>query len=238
MLSRIAAIAIGLALILGGEAAVARARHVTFRAEDGVTLAALWYEPSSRPGPAVILVHMLNRSKRDLEPLAQRLASEGIGALAMDLRGHGESTGSPAAGETGGGYAPMIGDIRSARRFLAARADVFPSRIGIAGASIGANLAALAAASDPAVACLALLSPSLDYRGLRIEQAMRKFPRPVLLVASDDDPYAARSARELQKAGGGAREVIVVHAAGHGSAMLSRDADLFRALVEWFRRTL
>ena len=239
MRSRGAAAAIALLTIAGWDAAAARERRVTFRTDDGVTIAAEWYEPSPRPGPAVVLVHMLHRSKRDLDPLAQRLASEGIGALAIDLRGHGESTGSAeSAGSDGGAYAPMVGDIRAARRFLAARADVQPARIGVAGASIGANLAALAAASDPAIAAVALISPSLDYRGLRIEGAMRKVARPALLVASDDDPYAARSARELQKAGGGPRELIVVSQAGHGTAMLSREGDLFRTLVDWFRRTL
>ena len=239
MRSRGVAAAIALLTIVRWDAAAARERHVTFRTDDGVTIAAEWYEPSPRPGPAVVLVHMLHRSKRDLDPLARRLASEGIGALAIDLRGHGESTGSAASGSSeGGAYAPMVGDIRAARRFLASRADVQPSRIGVAGASLGANLAALAAASDPAIVAVALISPSLDYRGLRIEQAMRKVARPALLVASDDDPYAARSARELQKAAGGPRELIVVSQAGHGTAMLSRDADLVRTLVDWFRRTL
>ena len=45
----------------------------------------------------------------------------------------------------------MVQDVRAARRFLASRTDVTPSRIGIAGASIGATLAALAAADDPSV---------------------------------------------------------------------------------------
>ena len=62
--------------------------------------------------------------------------------------------------------------------------------------------------------------------------------RPALLVASDDDGYALRSARDLQKAGGGARELVVLSHAGHGTAMFTSDPDLARRLVEWFRRTL
>jgi dipeptidyl aminopeptidase/acylaminoacyl peptidase len=133
----------------------------------------------------------------------------------------------------------MVLDVKAARRFLAQRGDVVQSRVGIAGSSIGANLAALEASNDATVHSLALLSPSLDYRGLRIEAAVRRIgDRPVLLVASDDDPYALRSARELRKAGGGLRELLVLSQAGHGAAMLSRDADLVRTLVDWFRRTL
>jgi dienelactone hydrolase len=132
----------------------------------------------------------------------------------------------------------MVGDVTAARRYLATRPDVQPGRIGFAGASLGANLAALAAAEVP-VTSLALLSPSLDYRGLRIEGAVRKLgTRPVLLVASGEDAYAVRTVKDLQKGGGGPREVLMLAGAGHGTTMLGRDADLARALVDWFRRTL
>jgi dienelactone hydrolase len=204
-------------------------------------LAAQWYEPDSRPAPAVILVHMLNRSRRDWDNAAHRLAGEGIAALAIDLRGHGDSQrdGMPEAGADSG-YASMVFDVKAARRYLASRSDVQQMRVGIAGASLGANVAALAAAADPSLLSVALLSPSIDYKGLRIDQAIKKIgARPILLVAGTDDPYASRSARELHKAGGGGtRELLVLDRAGHGTAMLSRDVDLPRTLVDWFRRTL
>jgi alpha-beta hydrolase superfamily lysophospholipase len=207
------------------------AQRVTFRTDDGVTLAATWYEPPSR-GPAVILVHMLQRSRQDFEALAIRLSNEGIGALAIDLRGHGESQGS-----YGESFTPMVADLKAARHFLTTRSEV-AGRIGILGASLGANLAALAAADDPSVASVALLSPSLDYRGLRIESAMRKMgTRRVLMVVSDDDAYATRTARDLEKGTKG-REVIHLSAAGHGSVMLERDPSLIGLVVDWFRRSL
>ncbi|HVJ27934.1 MAG TPA: alpha/beta fold hydrolase [Vicinamibacterales bacterium] len=213
----------------------ARDQRVSFRTSDGVTIAATWYEPSVRPAPAVILVHMLGRSRRDWDSLASRLADSGIGALALDLRGHGESSGT-APGED---HSAMVRDIEAARRHLATRSDVQHSRIGLAGASLGANLAALEAAADANVASLALLSASLDYRGLRIEAAVRKYgSRPILLVVSDEDGYARRTAEDLKKAGGGIREVLTLSAAGHGTNMLGRSPDLAPALVAWFQRTL
>ena len=216
----------------------AASQRVTFRTDDGVTLSATWYEPSTRIGPAVILVHMLSRTRREWEAIAQRLSSEGIGALALDLRGHGESAAGAAGAPDRVDYSSMVLDVRAARRFLAQRSDVQPTRVGIAGASLGANLAVLAASADSSIASLALLSPSLDYRGLRIEAAARKVTRPMLLVAGDDDPYAARSARELQKAGGGPRELVILTQAGHGTGMFARDPSLAGTLVDWFRRTL
>jgi alpha-beta hydrolase superfamily lysophospholipase len=214
-------------------------QRVTLRAEDGATLAATWYEPSSRPAPAVILVHMLNRSRRDWDSFAHRLAGEGVGALAIDLRGHGDSQ-RPSApeGNAENPYAAMVLDIKAARRYLAGRYDVQQNHVGIAGASIGANLAALTAAGDASLVSLALLSPSLDYRGLRIEPIVKKLRIPILLVAGTDDAYASRSVRELQKGGGGERQVLMLEQAGHGTVMLSRDENLARTLVDWFRRTL
>jgi dienelactone hydrolase len=218
--------------------AEAGTQRVIIRTDDGVSLAGTWYEPNARSAPAVILVHMLHKSRRDWDSVAARLASEGIGALAIDLRGHGESTGTLQEGETPD-YSSLVRDLTAARRYLTSRPDVLQSRVGIAGASIGANLAVLAASADGSIASLALLSPSLDYRGLRIEAAMKKYGnRPALIVASDDDPYAMRSSKDLQKAGGGTREIHVLPHAGHGTVMLGHDPDLTRTLVDWFHRTL
>jgi hypothetical protein len=78
----------------------------------------------------------------------------------------------------------------------------------------------------------------MDYRGLRIEAAARKYGnRPMLLVASDDDGYARRSVADLQKTGT-SRETMQLSGAGHGTNMLQRAPELADALVEWFRRTL
>jgi alpha-beta hydrolase superfamily lysophospholipase len=235
---RVVVLAATIAALAIPAAVSAASQRVSIRTEDGVSLSATWHEPGVRPAPAVILVHMLHKSKRDWEPVAERFAAEGIGALTIDLRGHGDSGGAMEGGDTPD-YSALSRDLSAARRYLASRGDVQQSRIGIAGASIGANLAALAAAGDATIASLALLSPSLDYRGLRIEAALRKYgSRPALLVSSDDDPYATRSVHDLQKAGGGTREAVVLSQAGHGTVMLGRDQDLTRMLVDWFRRTL
>lgn len=225
-------------LVALGISLEARDQRVSFRTSDGVTVSATWFEPAVGPAPAVILVHMLGRSRRDWDALGSRLAASGIGALAIDLRGHGESIG-PGASEGTAGHSAMVRDVEAGRRYLATRADVRPTRIGLAGASLGANLAALHAGADAGIASIALLSPSLDYRGLRIEAAVRKYgKRPILLVVSDEDAYARRSAEDLKKAGGGIREVLMLSGAGHGSNMLGRSPELGPALVAWFQRTL
>ncbi len=213
---------------------------VSFHSKDGVQIAASFYQPSRRPAPCVILVHMLTRSRDDWQPLASRLADAGVGVLAIDLRGHGSSGPDQRVGiDATQDLAPDLLDVQAARLFLSTRPDLGVTTVGIAGASIGANLAVLAAASDPTIRSIALLSPGLDYRNLHSEAALKKYgDRPVLMIASQEDGYATRSIRKLQKAGTGTREVKLVNGAGHGTAMLSRQPDLIPLIVEWFQRTL
>jgi len=237
------AILVLVSLWVGSASALARqdrTSRVTFQTPDGQTIVATMMEPSRRPAPAIILVHMLGRSRKDWESAGARLAGEGFTTLAIDLRGHGES--SPGGGGGGGderaALGAMVTDVRTAKRFLDTRADVLPGRIGLMGASLGATLVALAAGDDATIRSIALLSPSMDYRGVRIDAAMKEYgKRQALFVASRDDPYAWRSARELSKDATG-RETILLERAGHGSAMLAHDDSLIRTLVDWFRRTL
>jgi dienelactone hydrolase len=224
-----------LILALAGAAAP---RSVTFRTDDGATIAGTWYEPAGRSAPAVILVHMLHRTRHDWDAFASRLSAEGVGVLTFDLRGHGESGG---AALPEGQYSGYVADLAAARRYVMSRADVQPSRVAIVGASLGASIVALEAAQSPGIVGIALLSPASDYRGVKIDAALRKYPGRALIVYSDDDPYAQRSARELLKASGPLatrRETLALSHAGHGTNMLGRDPDLARQLVEWVKRTV
>jgi pimeloyl-ACP methyl ester carboxylesterase len=187
-------------------------------------------------------LHALSRTHEDWSTVASRLADLGFAVLAIDLRGHGASGPLPE-GTTLDDLTPMMADVRAARAFLASRREAIPARVGIAGASIGANLAILTAAADTTVRSLALLSPGIDYRGLRPEAAIRKYgDRPALIIASQEDNYATGAARQLAVAGAGPgigiRELRILNGAGHGAAMLARQPDLVSSLVDWFRRTL
>jgi dienelactone hydrolase len=212
----------------------AAGRPVTLPSIDGTTLAGQIYEASTKPAPGVVLVHMLARSKADWDQLGQQLADVGITALAIDLRGHGGSGGSAAS------LGEMTQDVRAALQWLAARPGVRPDALGAAGASLGGNLVLLAAAEQPLVRAVAAVSPSLDYRGVRIgPELMRKLgDRPVWLGASSEDPFAARTLHELTVDGGGRREQYQSPTAAHGTQLLAADASLARGLVDWLRLRL
>ena len=218
-----------------GGARVEAAETIALRASDGTALSAVWHA-SARPAPAVLLVHMLTRSHADWDLTAQALNVSGFGVLALDLRGHGASEGA------NGALGSMQQDVQAALDWLKTRPDVLASQLGIAGASLGASLAVLAAAADPAVRSLALLSPASEYRGLRCEAAMRRFAErsgAVMLVASTGDPYALRSAHHFETMGSGLRDLRVIDGTNaHGATLLNVRPDLVTSLVDWFRRSL
>jgi alpha-beta hydrolase superfamily lysophospholipase len=219
-------------LLLAAPASAA-GRPVTLAAADGTPLAGMFYDASPRPAPAVVLVHMLGKSKEEWSIVAERLADAGIASLAIDLRGHGRSMGDGSA------LATMVRDVRAALDWLAIQPAVRPDRLGVVGASLGASLAALAATEAPAVRAIALISPSLDYRGLRLDPGVMRTlgSRSVWWAASTEDPYALRTIKELT-GDGAAGEQRLSGVRGHGPALLWADPDLARALVDWLRRTL
>ncbi len=236
--------AVLLAMVLMASSVEASGRPVTFPSLDGTSLAAEFYESSNRPSfasrasedraPGVVLVHMLSRNKGDWHGLPDRIQDAGITALAIDLRGHGGSSGSA------GDLAAMVQDVRAAARWLASRPNVRPDAIAIVGASLGASLALLAATELPQVRAIGLLSPSLDYRGLRTDTGLvkRLGARSLWLAASSEDPLALRTQRDFAAETSGPREQHVSSAAGHGTVLLARDEDVARVLVDWLRRSL
>ena len=223
-----------IALLSVGASAEAAGRPVVFQSLDGTTLAGEFYESSNRPSPGVVLVHMLSRNKSDWHGLPDRIRDAGITALTFDLRGHGSSSGSA------GDLQAMIQDVRAATQWLATRQNVRPDAIGVVGASLGASLALLAAVDLPQVRVIGLLSPSLDYRGLRTDTALvkRLGARSLWLAASSEDPLALRTLRDMAGETSGPREQMVSSTAAHGTRLLERDDEVGRALVDWLRRSL
>jgi len=229
-----------LAVLLGPAHAEASGRPVTFPSGDGVTIAGEFFESASAlratgdKSSGVLLVHMLTRSKSDWGTLPDRIRDAGMSALTIDLRGHGQSSGSAQDLQA------MVQDVRAAALWLASRPNVKGDAIAIVGASLGASLALLAAVDVPQARWLAVLSPSLDYRGLRTDVALLKRlgARSLWLAASDQDPLALRTMREMAAEPSGPREQHVTTGTAHGTALLERDPDLARSLVDWLRRSL
>jgi dienelactone hydrolase len=230
--SRAVASVAALAMLSLPVVADAAARTVTIRAASGRTFDASLNEASQRPAPAVVLVGMLGKSRDDWQAIAQRFADARVTTLAIDLPGS-------VVPEDPKVLSAWSDDVRAAVTYLVGRPETKPGAIGILGASLGASLAAVAAGAEPVVRSLVLVSPTAEYRGLRLEGPMRQYgARPAYLLASQLDTYSARTVRDLAKNPPGIRETQLSDTSAHGTVLLAREPDLVRLIIEWFQRTL
>lgn len=205
---------------------------LTIPAADGVTLVGAFYAPDNVPAPTVLLLHQVGGQKEDWAAFATQLQVAGYAVLAPDLRGHGESEGETE-------WAVMADDVARALETLADQPEVDAERIAIVGASIGANLALVGGTAAPSVRAVALLSPGLDYRGVRTEEAMIAYgDRPILIAASQEDTYAVSSAQTLERLAQGQPVLAIYDGAGHGTEMLARQPDLNDLLLSWLQMQL
>lgn len=213
--------------------------QVAFETADGVTIVGDYYEGGS--DKAVLLLHMMPATRASWVALANALTAAGFSALAIDLRGHGESTKGP--GETVLNYQEFqdadhqksMADVEAAIQFL--RQEKKMREISIAGASIGANLAFVYASEHHEIRSIILLSPGLTYRGVDTGAVAEHFqpPQRVLCAASEDDEYSAASAKELHEKLAAEKRIEMFSDAGHGTTMIERKPEFMALLIEWLQ---
>ncbi len=222
------------------------AERVAVRTMDGTTLVGDLHLPPSqaRPkAPLVVLLHMLSRNRGDWQPYIPGLTAKGNAVLAMDLRGHGESTRRDQVrlswrNFSRADYARMPGDLLETLDALSTyRNRIDLNRVAVIGASIGCNVALVAAAEHQAIRALVLLSPGLDYRGIQTERAMRRYgPRPILLVASEGDSYSADSTKTLYALAVGPKKIKIYSGRAHGTQILERIPQATSLILGWLDR--
>jgi hypothetical protein len=117
-------------------------REVSFEATDGVALSA-WYRPT-RNGATILVVHGGGGDRTGAVAHARLLVRHGYGVLLHDARGRGKSEGVQNA--YGWGWPE---DVAGAIRFLKARDEVDPERIGALGLSTGADVLIQVAGQGP-----------------------------------------------------------------------------------------
>ncbi len=198
--------------------------------QDGFTIAYQYYSaPPNSPG--IILLHMLRRDRTDWHSFAQLLQQKGYSVIAIDFRGHGQSTGN-WEDFTQDDFRDMRYDIAAAKSVLESKgADV--TRLGLVGASIGANAAVEYGLTDTHVKTLVLLSPGLEYRGISAE-GIHLFQKPILLIASEEDSYSKDSSQILAGKNPQA-ELVLYQGAGHGTQMFSNPA-LAPTILSWLQK--
>ncbi|MBI2475450.1 alpha/beta fold hydrolase [Candidatus Uhrbacteria bacterium] len=184
-----------------------------------------------------LLFHMMPATKESWESFAEKLSKYGYASLAIDERGHGEST---MNGELN--YKNFSDAQQQAKRLDVEAAIAFAkekgfeeNRIVLIGASIGANLAIQALVEHKNISTAVVLSPGLDYHGVLTAPAIQNLGgnQKVILVASDDDSESFESVQVLHKKNPEQTILIERSGIGHGTQMTDHDNGLIEEILKY-----
>jgi dienelactone hydrolase len=232
-------------LIFGAAAQPApSARVVDLKASDGTILKATYFA-TAKPGPGVLLLHQCNRQRKVWDELAGQLATAGINVLTFDLRGFGESGGTPFDKLTPQENAQVEaekwpGDIDTAFQYLVSQPGVTRDVIGVGGASCGVNNSIQTARRHPQeVKSLVLLSGGTGLAGRRFLR--QESQPPALFAVADDDEF--RPTVEIMPwlfsvAANPGKKFVHYSKGGHGSDMFAVHPELRGLIVDWYVTTL
>ena len=219
----------------------------SFLAGDGIIISALYVPAPDRSKTTFILLHGLGSNQEEWQGFAHKLISAGYGFLSYDARGHGESIKrkdglaityqSFANQGNDSDWFKMIDDLDKAVKYLTNIKGIPEKKIVLMGASLGANIALVYGASNTAIKPIVLLSPGMDYAGIRTESAVLQLSqRPVLIAASPADTYAFQSAQLLYQSIQQNRKaaLLIGENAFHGVQMF--DGKFDQKLIKWLRK--
>jgi dienelactone hydrolase len=222
---------------------------VKIESPDGVVLVGSFYRAQKPNSPAILLLHQWMANRHTFDRFAERMNKVGFAVLAIDGRGFGESVrtadGKELKVDTEKGADPkdLLSDVNSAIEFLGKQENVNANKIGIIGASYGSSVSIMYAAEHPNIAAVVLLSPGVNYfDNLPTLPAIKKYaPRPILLVAAEDDKDSAADSRKLKEASADPKaEIKIYPSGGHGTALFdlkdpnNNNAEPLAELIEKF----
>lgn len=213
---------------------------VQFSTPDNWTLTGFYFKPLGPVNKSVVLLHQLGADKSSWGDLPATFQYSGIGVLVVDARGHGDSfiNGRKKSYSTFGpeDFQKMVDDGEAFATFFAERRP--GDKVYFVGASIGANVALNYASRDKNLSGVVMLSPGIDYRGIATTATIAQYGnRPLLLIASKGDEYAALSAKQLSEKSPSTRTTLqIVEGSGHGTGLLNANPELKRQLGQWIVR--
>ncbi len=145
---------------------------ITFEAADGGALRGSWYSAKGvSQNRAIILLHQYGGSRHDFDSFIPVLVENGYSVLAYDMRG--EPVDYPK-------------DVPSAVTFVKNQLRTPKQKIGIIGASLGANVAFVASGDIPEVGAVVLLSPGVSgIRGQVVDAHAQ--PSHVLVMSNEGE---------------------------------------------------
>ena len=150
----------------------------------------------------------------------------------MDMRWHGDTGGMQD-------WVLAEDDLLRAWDFFVNQQEVDGAKTAVIGASIGANMGLKTAVNLPAINTAILLSPGLDYRGVTTADQIPLYGnRPLFIIASNEDSYAANSSQQLHDLALGDTKLQLYDGAGHGTTMFTNEPGLTDLIVDWLREAV
>ena len=218
---------------------------IRIETSDGAVIAATLYNvvmDSARP-PGVVLIPELGRTRAGWETFARRAQRAGFAVLALDLRGHGDSTG-PGGRDMGYEafeHEDWLGAFADIRATLAALVEhgAHPDNLAVMGAALGGHIALDYALDDWAVQGVVIVSPGLEYRGFSAEESVQQFARrPLLLMTTSGDAYSSTAATQLESIAPGHCEVREYRGAAHGTDIFAASRSAGEQALLWLDQVI
>ena len=221
-------------------------RKIFLTAKDGVKIAANLYLAEAPKG-WIIFSHMMPAAKESWNDLAERFQGSGYESVAIDLRGHGESVSNGLTRKlnyrnfSDAEHQKSILDLEAAADFLIKESKAAAGKISFVGASIGANLSLQYISEHPEFKTAVLLSPGLDYRGVKTEPLAKNLKagqRVFFVSAKDDIRSGGDNAEENQKLygltpKGVEKQIKIYETGGHGTDILASHPELAESIKDF-----
>ncbi|MEW6041516.1 MAG: acyl-CoA thioester hydrolase/BAAT C-terminal domain-containing protein, partial [Elusimicrobiota bacterium] len=137
----------------------------------------------------------------------------------------------------GSEWSKMPDDLVSIVKYLKKKKGISPARIGLIGASLGANICLIYASRNKSIPLTVLLSPGWEYAGLTSGEAAKVYGRRPLLIASSPlDKYSYESSGvifDMAKKGRASTTFLPGKNAQHGVQMFDGKFEI--KLINWIK---
>jgi pimeloyl-ACP methyl ester carboxylesterase len=201
--------------------------QLRFRAADGTRLAGYRLGTGKT---AVVLAHQRGGDSCQWSSYAKRLASLGYMAIAVDLRGSGNSQ-----VRTGPASLRRAADVVAAAK-VAHRLGA--KKVFLVGASMGGTIAVGAAGGiRPSVAGVVAVSSPSSWPGVDAIAVAKRLHVPALYLAGDRDVGFVDETRALYEATASSDKTLEILASGEHGVALVRTSARAREVLEGFLRS-
>ncbi|MDR2431326.1 MAG: alpha/beta fold hydrolase [Candidatus Margulisbacteria bacterium] len=214
-----------------------RPQRVKIPVTEELTVIGTYYPVNTADQTAVILIHALGRNRGDWNNLARYLQREGISALSIDLRGHGESIAADRRGWRvfqEQDYAVLDADLEAVLRYAEQNFKFKIEQTGLLGIALGANLALHLAERNPRIAGVVLLSPGLDYKGVLLQN--QNYHKALYVICSSFEKISLAAGDYLKGKFTGKLKMDVYDYSGTIISLFRQRFTLPENIAGWFKQ--